>query len=182
METIYTRTERSYYIATGCKGQPTFEFNLKGSLWLDGINTKRIIRRDWSLNTILFDFFCVFCWFYNEFFLFVYLYRHKMIFFFFFAADSMMTYCCVINWKIIEKRIMDRQVKRKKKIVWERERELFFGSFSRASAQRFTHLKMDMTPEDFFFFFLFSFSHFFCFDIEISFASIPPKKHKMRRV
>jgi hypothetical protein len=71
---------------------------------------------------------------------------------------------------------------KKKDCLGERERELFFGSFSRASAQRFTHLKMDMTPEDFFFFFSFSFSHFFCFDIGISFTSIPPKKHKMRRV
>ena len=35
------------------------------------------MKETWSLNTILFDFFCVFCWFYNGVFFFVCLYRHK---------------------------------------------------------------------------------------------------------
>ena len=51
------------------------------------------MKETWSLNTILFDFFCVFCWFYSGvFFVCLFVQTQKW---FFFAADSMMTNCFV---------------------------------------------------------------------------------------
>ena len=101
----------------------------------------------------------------------------KWFFYFFFAADSMMTYCCVINWKIIEIWIEKELQTVKKRWFWERE-ENFFGSFSRASARKETHKKWiwHLRISFFFFFLLFRLRN-----ISLRVYSTK-KKHKMRRV